>query len=192
MSTMAKILTVSLIAMSLAGVASLAAQTGAPPVKPGLWAAKMSQLDASGKEVPTPELAALAKMPPEMRGRMTEAMRARGVQLPDESGTVKVCLTPESLNSGAWQQTAADSGCTTTFSTRTNTTWKWHSSCTALKAESDGETTFTSSSSYRTKVTTTVNVQGKPTTSTRVVESTWVNASCGDVKPLTPPAARGR
>jgi hypothetical protein len=61
-------------------------------VKPGLWETTISQLDANGHEVPSPELAALAKMPPEMRDKMAEAMRARGVQLPDENGAMKACL----------------------------------------------------------------------------------------------------
>ena len=32
-------------------------------MKPGLWETTISQLDANGHEVPSPELAALAKMP---------------------------------------------------------------------------------------------------------------------------------
>jgi hypothetical protein len=44
--------------VSLAAVASPAAQNSipVPPVKPGLWETRMSQLDADGKEVPSPEL----------------------------------------------------------------------------------------------------------------------------------------
>jgi len=98
--------------VSLAGVASLAAQNSipVPPVKPGLWETRMSQLDANGQEVPSPEFAALSKMPPEQREKMAEAMRARGVQLPDANGIMKACLSKESLDSGAWQQLAAQSG----------------------------------------------------------------------------------
>ncbi|MEO7192784.1 MAG: hypothetical protein ABI051_17180, partial [Vicinamibacterales bacterium] len=69
----------------------------------------MSQLDGNGREVPSPELAGLARMPPETRARMAEAMRARGVQLPDENGVMKACLTKETFESGAWQQTASES-----------------------------------------------------------------------------------
>ncbi|MEQ1760580.1 MAG: DUF3617 domain-containing protein [Vicinamibacterales bacterium] len=188
----ARILTVSFVVLSLGGDGSLTAQTPSPPVKPGLWATKMSQLDASGKEVPSPELAAYSRMAPAMRARMAEIMRGRGVQLPDENGIINTCLTAESLNSGAWQQVATESGCTTTYSARSSAAWKWHTSCAALKSVSDGETTFNGSSSYRTRMTTTVNVRGKPTTSTRIVQGTWVSAACGDVRPLTAPAARGR
>lgn len=113
----AKRLLIPMCVVSLAGMASLAAQNSipVPPVKPGLWETRMSQLDANGQEVPAPELAALSKMPPEQREKMAQAMRARGVQLPDANGTMKACLSKR-LDSGAWQQLAAESGCVTTFS----------------------------------------------------------------------------
>lgn len=183
----------SVCIVSIAGVVALAAQNPVPPVKPGLWETRMSQLDASGQEVPSPELAALAKMPPEMRAKMAEVMRARGVQLPEENGAIKACLSKETLDSGTWQQLASESGCTTTFSARSGSTWKWHSTCPSLHAESDGETVFDGSESYRTKVTTTATVNNKTTTTTRVVQGKWLSASCGDIKPLQPPSpARGR
>jgi hypothetical protein len=181
--------------MCLVGIIGVVAraQNPVPPVKPGLWETRMSQLDASGQEVPSPELAALAKMPPELRAKMAEAMRARGVQLPDDNGTIKACLSKETLESGTWQQLAAETGCTTTFSTQSSSTWKWHSTCASLHAESDGETAFSGPESYRTKVTTTATINGKTTTTTRIVQGKWINASCGDIKPLAPPPpARGR
>jgi hypothetical protein len=153
----------------------------------------MSQIDANGQEVPSPELAALSKMPPEMRAMMAETMRARGVQLPDENGAVKACLSKETLDSGAWQQLASESGCVTTFTTRSSSTWKWHSACASLHSESDGETVFSGSEGYRTKVTTTSTLSGKTTSTTRVVQGKWISAACGDIKPLAaPPPARGR
>ncbi len=187
-----KNLSVAIVAVGLALIVSLAAQNTlpVPPVKPGLWETKISQLDANGREVPSPELAALSRMPPETRARMAEAMRARGVQMPDENGVMKTCLTKETFESGAWQQMASESGCTTTFSTRSASAWKWHSSCAALNAESDGETVFNGAEGYRTKMTTTVTVRGTTNTSTRIVQGKWLGAACGDVKPLMAPAGR--
>jgi uncharacterized protein DUF3617 len=195
MTMIARCLAASVCVVTLVRVVSLAAQNpvALPPVKPGLWETRMSQLDANAQEVPSPEFAALAKMPPEMRAKMAEAMRARGVQLPDENGTMKACLSRETLDAGTWQQLASESGCTTTFSTRSSSTWKWHSSCASLNTESDGETVFSGSESYRTKLTTTATVRGKTNTSTRIVQGKWLSAACGDIKPLTPPPpARGR
>jgi hypothetical protein len=190
-----------LIAIRLAGLsvfscfafAALAAgQLPVPPVKAGLWEARMSSLDANGRELPRPELAAMDRLPPEARARMADAMKARGLSMPDASGATKVCLTKEMFQSGGWQQAAAESGCTTSYSTRSAKSWKWHSSCAALKSESDGETVFDSTESYRTKMTTTATVMGKTNTSTRVVQAKWLGADCGDVKPLAPPAPAGR
>ena len=191
-----RLLRVTLLTTSLAIAVGLHAQTPmpTPPVKPGLWETRMSELDASGKEVPAPELAAFSKMPPEMRAQMAAAMKARGVQMPDANGAVKACLTRELLDSDGWQQMAANTGCTTTYSTRSNSVWRWRSSCKSLNSESDGETTFTGSEGYRSKITTTATVAGKATTTTRVIQGKWLGASCGDIQPLvlpTPPA-RGR
>lgn len=180
----------SSVLLCLALAVAVAGASPVPPVKPGLWEVRMSVLDADGHEVVAPELAALSRMPPEARARMAEAMKARGVSMPDANGVTKACLTKELFESGAWQQVASDTGCTTNFSTQSATTWKWHSSCTTIKSESDGETVFNNAESYRTKVTTTSTVMGKTKTSTRMLQGKWLGAGCGDVKPLTPPAVR--
>ncbi len=166
---------------------AVAAPPPVPPTKVGLWEVRMAVLDANGHEVAAPEQAALAKMSPEARARMAEAMKARGVSLPDANGATKVCLTKALFDSGSWQQLASDTGCTTSYSTQSAATWKWHSSCTTLKSESDGETVFSSAEHYKTKVTTTTSVTGTAKTSTRILEGKWISADCGDVKPLTPP-----
>ena len=186
-----RLIGISLVSSILAIVAVAAQPLPAPPVKAGLWEAKSSALDAEGKETVPPEQAALAKMPPEMRAKMAEVMKGRGLSMPDANGAVRVCLTKEMFDSGSWQQVGANTGCTTTFSTRTSSTWKWHSSCKSLNSESDGETVFASPESYRTKMTTTATVQGKTNTTTRIVQAKWVGADCGDVKPITP-ASLGR
>jgi hypothetical protein len=187
-----RVITSRLAALSVlscvAAAAVVAGQLPVPPVKPGLWEARMSSLDANGRETARPEQAAMDRLPPEARARMAEVMKARGLSMPDATGATKVCLSKEMFESGRWQQAASESGCTTNYSTLGNT-WKFHSSCTALKSESDGETVFSSSESYRTKVTTTATVAGKTNTSTRIVQAKWLGADCGDIKPFTPPAA---
>ena len=167
----------------------VAAQVPVPPVKPGLWEVRSTALDANGREMAPPEQAALSRLPPEARAAMADAMKARGLSMPDANGATKVCLSKEMFESGRWQQVASESGCTTNYSTRSNSNWKWHSTCTALKSESDGETVFSSPESYRTKVTTTMTVTGKTNTSTRIVQAKWLGADCGGIKPFAPPPA---
>jgi hypothetical protein len=183
-------LAASSVLSCLALVAVAAGPLPVPPVKPGLWEARMSALDADGKEMAPPELAALSRLSPEAKARMADAMKARGVSMPDVNGATKTCLTKEMFESGAWQQKASEAGCTTNYSTLSGTTWKWHSSCTALKSESDGEAVFNSAESYKTKVTTTATLNGKTKTSTRIVQGKWLGADCGDIKPYAPTAAR--
>ena len=168
--------------------AFLIAAPPTPPIKPGLWQAKMTSLDANGKELPSPQAAAMAKMTPEARARLAEAMKARGVMTPDDSGATKVCLSKETFESGDWQQMAEQSGCTTNYSSQTGSTWKWHTSCAAMKSESDGEIVFTNSENYRTKLTTIATVMGQQRTTTRVLQGSWLGADCGAIKPVT---ARG-
>lgn len=158
-----------------------------PPVKPGLWETKMTVLDANGQEMTPPEQAAISRLPPEARARMAETMKARGLSMPDANGVTKTCLSKESFESGAWQQMATEMGCTTTYSTQTSSSWKWHTSCPARKSESDGEANFSGAESYRVKLTTTVTMNDKTNTSTRVIQSKWLGADCGDIKPFTPP-----
>ena len=160
-----------------------------PPVKPGLWETRMSGLDANGNAMPLPEQAALSRMSPEMRARMADTMKARGLSMPDESGATKSCFTKEMFESGRWQQIASENGCTTNYSTLSSSTWKWHSSCSALKSESDGEAVFSSPQSYTVKVTTTATVMGKTNTSTRIIQAKWLGPDCGDIKPFIPPGA---
>lgn len=182
-----RLIAIRLAASSLLSCVALAAVAAELlPVKPGLWEARSSALDPDGHEMAPPEQAALSRLPPEARARMAEVMKARGIAMPDANGATKVCFTKEMLESGGWEQTASEAGCTTTFSSRSGSTWKWHSSCTKFQSESDGETVFASPESYRTKVTTTVTLKGKTNTSTRIVQAKWLGATCGDIKPITP------
>jgi hypothetical protein len=187
-----RLISIRLAVLSLLSCLAIAAVAGplpVPPVKPGLWETRMSGLDANGHEMPLPEQAALSRLPPEAKARMVETMKARGLSMPDESGATKTCFSKETFESGRWQQMASETGCTTNFSTQSSAAWKWHSSCPALKSESDGEAVFSSAQSYTVKVTTTATRTGKPTTSTRIVQAKWLGADCGDIKPYTPPGA---
>lgn len=179
----------------LGAVALLAYAAGtlpAPPIKTGLWEVTTKMLDADGKPQTPPEQAALANMPPELRARMEEMMKARGASLPDANGATKVCHTKDSFNSGSWQALAASAGCTTDFSGQSGNNWKFHSSCAKLQAESDGEVVFSDPEHYSSKVTTKSSLMGKQNTQTRVMEAHWVGANCGDVKPLTAEGLSGR
>jgi hypothetical protein len=165
---------------------ALAAAPPVPPIKPGLWEVKTSVLGADGKPAAPPEQAAMANMPPEVRERMAAMMKSRGVGMADSSGVTRVCQTKESLNSGRWQSVAANMGCTSNYTVESPNSWKFHSSCDKLKAQSDGEVRFTDAENYTMKVTSSSNIMGKASTSTRMMQMHWAGASCGDIKPFDP------
>ena len=96
--------------LSCLAFAAVAGQLPVPPVKPGLWETRMSALDADGHEIAPPEQAALSKMPPEVREKMAEAMKARGLSMPDPNGATKACFTKETFEAGKWQEMASEAG----------------------------------------------------------------------------------
>jgi len=185
MRTVAARLAVLTALGSLLSLARAAGSLPVPPIKPGLWEVKGSMLDASGKPQAPPEQSAMANMPPELRARMAEMMKARGVSMPDANGVIRICQTKETFDSGKWQSLAASAGCTSEYSVQSGSNWKFHSSCPKLKSESDGELVFTNAENYTSKVTTTSSLLGKQNTQTRVSTAHWLGANCGDVKPLT-------
>jgi len=75
-----------LVPVALVAVAAAAAPM--PPMKPGLWEARTSVLDANGKEITPPEQAALARMTPETKARMAEGLKDKVWPLL-EAGTVR-------------------------------------------------------------------------------------------------------
>ena len=99
---------------------------------------------------------------------------------------MKICLTRDSLDRGQWQRHQGT--CKTDYSSRSGRAWKWHTVCTDPVSETDGEATFTSSDAYTVKTTTTTTLQGQPRTVRMTLDSKWLGAECGDVKPVNPRA----
>ncbi len=155
-----------------------AAQT--PPIKPGLWEVQ-SEREVDGKKAATPA-DRMKNLPPETRARMEALMRQRGVAMGDR-GATRICLTKESLASGKMQAEAA--GCKTDYVTRTRSVWKFHSSCPAMKVESDGEMVFSGSESYTMTVASTLSSSTPPRVSKTTMNGRWMGAACGVLQPLS-------
>ena len=88
---------IGLSVLSCVAIAAVAVPPPVPPVKPGLWETRMSGLDANGNPVPLPEQAAMSRMSPEMKAKMAETMKARGLSMPDENGATRVCYSKGSV-----------------------------------------------------------------------------------------------
>ncbi len=155
-----------------------AAQT--PPIKPGLWEVH-SDREVDGKKAAAPA-DRMKNLSPAARAQMEAMMKERGIAMGD-GGVTRVCLTKESLASGKMQAEAA--GCKIDYLTRTSSVWKFHSSCPALKVESDSEMLFSGSESYTMTVSSTLSSATTPRLSKTTMNGKWMGASCGDLKPLS-------
>jgi hypothetical protein len=173
----------SLIATGLLAYAAGAAWAQPAPIKPGLWQMRMEQ--------DNPEMAAkmremeaqMKSMPPETRKQVEAMMKQHGMSV-SAPGEIRMCYTKEQLSSENWANQHQDASCKTD-TTRSGSTWKFHSVCPAPRAsETDGEATFTSPERYTVKSSTTSTEGGQAKTVKMSVVSTWLGADCGDVKPI--------
>ncbi len=171
-------LTLTALTASLAATAALA-QT--PPIKPGLWQLQSARMGAGDQQIDVS--AHMKNMPPEARKRMEEIMKQKGIDMGATDGSMKVCLSRESLDQGSWQGTQF--GCKTDFKSRTASSWKWHSVCTNPPTESEGEATFPNAESYTVKSQTHMTHQGQKRTTQMTVNAKWLGADCGNLKPMT-------
>ena len=166
-------------ALAAALVSTLAAgQT--PPIKPGLWEVHADR-EIDGKKM-APPADRLKNMPPAARAQMEATMKERGIAM-GEGGATRICMTNGTLASGKLQAEAA--GCKTDYATRTSSVWKFHSSCPALKLESDGDIVFSGGESYTMTVSSTISSMTPARLSKTTMNGKWLGASCGDLKPLS-------
>lgn len=169
----------ALTALFCLTLGALAARAQVAPLKPGLW---QVQIDREVNGQKAPDMAdRLKNMPPERRAQIEAMMKQRGI---DASGnTLKVCHTRESLDSKTFVNPHLD--CKTTYTSRTDTSWKSHTSCPSSHLESDGEITFLNSENYTVKTSSTMQSGGQTKLSHTTSTGKWLSADCGDVKPIS-------
>lgn len=158
------------------------AQT-APPIKPGLWQIN-SDRQVDGQKAP--DLGEhMKKMSPEVRKRMEANMKQHGVDMSGGPGSMKMCMTRESLDQGRWQ--GEEGRCKTDFTSRSASSWKWRSSCSQPPSQTEGEASFAGPEAYTVKSSTTMTLQGQTRVTQMVMSGKWLGADCGDLKPIAPP-----
>ena len=151
-----------------------------PPIKPGLWEVKSDRGGDGAKRAQS--LERMKNMPPEARAKFDAMMKERGMSM-DADGNSRVCLSKASLEAGAWQRQAS---CKTDYSSRSGSSWKWHTVCTQPEAESDGEASFPNSETYSVNVATTMKIGGQTRVTHRTMNAKWLGSNCGDLKPVDP------
>ena len=180
-SSMTALVRPALILAAALAPAIAGAQT--PPIKPGLWEVR-SDRKLDGQAAPAPA-DAMKNLSPEVRAKIQAQMKANGVAI-GSNGANRVCLDKSSLDAGRWQSRATT--CKTDYSTRTASSWKWHSTCTQPESASDGEATFTNAENYTVTTTSTHSFRGEPKTTQMTIRAKWLGADCGDLKPIDPKA----
>ena len=149
------------------------------PIKPGLWQIQMER-ETNGQK--SPDMSErLKNMPPERRAEVEAALKQRGIEA--SGNTVKVCQTREMLDQSKFVNPLPD--CKTTYSSRTNSSWKSHTGCSQNHLEIDSEMTFSGSESYSVKTTSTIQSGGQTKTTHMTRTGKWLSADCGDIKPLS-------
>ena len=170
---------VALPALCLAFIAPpAAAQT--PPIKPGLWEIKSEGQGDDQRRAQAAER--MKSMPPEARAKLEAMMKERGINMTAAGGT-RVCFSKDSMDISRWQN---QSNCKTDFSSRSGSSWKWHSVCAQPPAVSDGEALFANAENYTINTSTTMTLRGETKTTQRTMKAKWLGTSCGDLKPFNP------
>ena len=119
---------------------------------------------------------------PETRKRVGAMMKQQGIDMGGTGGPNKVCYSKEMIERGRWAEQQND--CKTDFSSRSSSSWKWHSSCPKLGSESDGEATFSGNENYVIKTSSVSKLGGTSRTSHMTITGKWMSTECGDLKPL--------
>jgi Protein of unknown function (DUF3617) len=149
-----------------------------PPIKPGLWQVHIER-EVNGQKVPDAS-ERMKNMPPEKRAQIEAMMKSHGVAMGGAGN--QVCYTRESLEHSPWADVQTD--CKPTFTTRSSSTWKWHTSCPKSGYEADGEANFIDPENYTVKSTSVSKIGDADRKSITTITAKWQGSDCGSLKPL--------
>lgn len=183
---MRKILIASLVAPTL-----LFAQTAGPGLKPGLWEVRVVKQVVDGRDI-SAQLSqadrqmrqAMQSMPPEQRARM-EAMLGQHGMSTGAGGGYRICLTPQMAKRDT-PIIDRDGHCRMSQVTHSGSRTSFSFSCRSGGTTTTGTGVASMSADWVSTRTDATTRDAKGGTHTMQVESemNFVNADCGDVKPL--------
>lgn len=174
----------------LAGALALAAclPAAAQSLKPGLWEVTNKMDNPQVDQAMAQMRQQLAAMPPEQRKQMEEMMARQGVRLatPAAGGgmAAQVCMTREMVERN---DVPMQEGCKLTSQQRSGNTTKMAFTCASPPSSGEGQFTVAGPESYRSRMTVKSLVQGKTETMTVEGSGKWLQADCGNIKPMQVP-----
>lgn len=154
-----------------------AAVQAAGQMKPGLW--EMTMKSEAMKNMP--------KIPPEQM----EQMRQMGMNVPqmqDGGMVTKVCISKEMAErEQPPQMTGMESGCETRNYQRKGSSYSFDIVCDSdnMKGEGTAKGSFRGNESFNSTYDFKGTAKGKPLSQHHESSGKWINAACGEVKPLT-------
>ena len=169
---------------------SAGAASAAPPnAKPGLWESTVTrQMEGP----PVPPMADSGKLTPEQRARVEQMMSLRGTTAPTTS-VVRYCITPEAAQ--RWESFAqgnvGDAKCERTVQDESAGALKMSIVCAG--GQQQGTLAFTVADANRIQGTISWvrRETGGERKTTVQVDSRWLSADCGAVKPGAPQQVKG-
>ena len=172
-------------------LAAFALGAGAQTLKPGLWEVT-HKMQGAHMDAMAQMQQQMAKMPPEQRKMMEEAMARQGVKIgaggPGGGMSMKVCMTREMIDKNELGEQRPD--CKTTKQSRSGNTLKTAFVCTNPPSSGEGQFTYNSSEAYTMKVTATSQIEGQSQKVDMEGSGKWLGADCGAVKPMALPARK--
>jgi hypothetical protein len=172
-----------LAAACAVGLASLPA--GAQALKPGLWEIQNKINNAAMGDAMAQMQQQLAQMPPEQRKQMEAMMAQQGGRMAPGAGggmAMQMCMTRELVEH---DEVPMQEGCRMTQQQRSGNTMKMAFTCTRPPSSGEGQITFVGPEAYRSRMTVNVKENGRTETTTMETSGKWLQADCGNVKPVT-------
>lgn len=147
-------------------------------LRPGLWEMTSSNMQVDGQQLPDLQLM-LGQLQQVMTPQQRVLLEQQGVTLGGKG--VRVCLTPEQVQSDSIPLTDPKTGCNQQITERSGNQWKFRFSC--PKAQGTGIATFANDRDFSTIVNGTFNATGIQQKGSMETRAVWLGQDCGTVKP---------
>lgn len=146
-------------------------------IDPGLWEFK-SKMNMPGMGDMSAQMAQMQKqldsLPPEARAMMEQQMASMGVEL-GTGGAIRICISPEDVNSEALLSGHTEGDCTYSDVVTTDNSIKGKIACTEPKTQGDFETRLNGKRAFTSRM----NMTSDKGPISGETEARWVASDCG-------------
>lgn len=181
-----KRLQITLIACTTLAAAGPAAAAEPVRMEPGLWemSTRIQSSDPATSQAMDAAHARIAALPPEQRSRIEQTLAGRGIDIRfgADAITAHVCVTREMAERGVIAPQSIGN-CRIEPGARSGDSVRFAAICSEPRSTVEGVTTFTSSRSFESRTTSTIELRGTTRLSTVEQSGRWIGKDCGTVAP---------